>query len=241
MTVPLVISAISLCICVFSFFFFRWYIARKTAARELLADYHAEVYRLIAEIDAAADRDSLLVEERIKTLKKLLDDTDRRIGVYMRELQRSKNGEAMYASLGRGIRAALDSRSAQEIITEGGQENAAVTTKSEGPPQLKTPVQETAPPPGPPPSLPPPPNGTRTGERVDEQRWYGVGQEKAAATTKSEGPPARKRGAKKTKLKVQIAELSARGLSPSEIASRLGLSLAEVDLALNLLYRGNES
>jgi leucyl-tRNA synthetase len=40
---------------------------------------------------------------------------------------------------------------------------------------------------GPPP--PPPKNGTRTGERVVEQMQHGVGQIKATATTKSEGPP----------------------------------------------------
>ena len=216
MTISLIISAASLCVAVFSLFFFSRYIARKTAARELLADYRAEVYRLIAEIDAAADRDSLLVEERIKTLKKLMDDTDRRIGVYMRELQRSRNGEAMYASLGRGIRAALDSRTPQlELI----------------------------------PSDPPPKNGTRTGERVDEQMQNGVDQENATTTTKSEGPPpeppepqeppARKRGAKKPKIKMQIAELAAQGIPPEKIASRLKLSIAEVELALNLLRRNS--
>jgi hypothetical protein len=214
MTIPFVLSAASLCIVVFSFFFFRWYIARKTAARELLADYRAEVYRLIAEIDAAADRDSLLVEERIKTLKKLIDDTDRRIGVYMRELQRSRNGEAMYASLGRGIRAALDSRT----------------------PQLDLIPPETPPP-------PPPEERTRTGERVDEQMRHGAGQEKAAAADKSEGPPqdspSRRRGAKKPKVKMQIAELAAQGIPPQKIASRLKLSIAEVELALNLLHRNS--
>ncbi|MDR2717745.1 MAG: hypothetical protein LBB89_06765 [Treponema sp.] len=189
MTIPLVLSAISLCLCVSGFFFFRRYIERKTAARELLADYRAEVYRLIAEIDAAADRDSLLVEERIKTLKTILDDTDRRISVYMRELQRSRAGEAMYASLGRGIRAALDSR---PVPVE--------PPVSEEPPIPQKPqLQE--------PAVSPPP------------------------------PAAVKRKPKKTKIKVQIAEMSAQGLSPAEIASRLNLSLAEVDLALNLLRR----
>jgi hypothetical protein len=200
MTIPFVISIISLCLCVFSFFFFRRYIARKTAARELLADYRAEVYRLIAEIDAAADRDSLLVEERIKTLRKLLDDTDRRISVYMRELQRSRHGEAMYASLGRGIRAALDSRTPQlELI----------------PPETTPP--EPTPTPTPPVEAPPPPETPP--QETDENAASG------------------KRKPKKAKLKVQIAELSAQGLPPSQIASRLNLSLAEVDLALNLLHR----
>jgi hypothetical protein len=203
MTMPLVLSAASLCLCVCGFFFFRRYIERKTAARELLADYRTEVYRLIAEIDAAADRDSLLVEERIKTLKQLLEDTDRRISVYMRELQRSRAGEAMYASLGRGIRAALDSR----------------------PPQLETPdapisqelpfPQESPIPQEPPAPFKPP----------------------ASPSSAPSNIPAAKRKPKKTKIKVQIAEMAAEGLSPAEIASRLNLSLTEVDLALNLLKR----
>jgi len=196
MTIPFILSAASLCIAVFSFFFCRWYIARKTAARELLADYRAEVYRLIAEIDAAADRDSLLVEERIKTLKKLIDDTDRRISVYMRELQRSRNGEAMYANLGRGIRAALDSRQPQlELIP---QEPPAQEQKAETPPPAP---QETPP------------------------------QEPPASS--------KKRGAKKPKVKIQIAAMAAQGLPPEKIASRLKLSITEVELALNLLHRNS--
>jgi hypothetical protein len=201
MMMSLVFSAASLCVCVIGFFFFRRYIERKTAARELLADYRTEVYRLIAEIDAAADRDSLLVEERIKTLKQLLEDTDRRISVYMRELQRSRAGEAMYSSLGRGIRAALDSR----------------------PPQLETPASQEPPlsqelpfPKEPTASLKPP----------------------AVPSSASANTAAAKRKPKKTtKIKVQIAEMSAEGLSPAEIASRLNLSLTEVDLALNLMRR----
>jgi hypothetical protein len=189
--IPLIVSVTSLCLCVFGFLFLRRYIEKKTAARELLADYRTETYRLIAEIDAAADRDSLLVEERIKTLKQLLDDTDRRIAVYMRELQRSRAGEAMYTSLGRGIRAALDS------------------SPAETPPPAETAppaeAMETAVPPSP--------------------------KEMPAPRESTAG----KRRPKKTKIKAQIAELSAKGLSPPEIASRLNLSLAEVDLALSLL------
>jgi hypothetical protein len=199
MNIPFILSVASLCIVVFSFFFFRRYIARKTAARELLADYRTEVYRLIAEIDAAADRDSLLVEERIKTLKKLIDDTDRRIGVYMRELQRSRNGEAMYASLGRGIRAALDSRTPQlELIPQEETTTPPQEQKAETPPQETPPVQEA-----------------------------------------DESAASRKRKQKKPKLKMQIAEMAALGIPPQKIASRLKLSIAEVELALNLLHRNS--
>ena len=212
--IPLVLSITSICLCVFGFFFFRWYIGRKTAAREHLAGYRTEVNRLTAEIDAAADRDSLLVEERIKmfkkilddidkqieertkTLKKLLDDTDRRISLYIKELQRSRTGEAMYTSLGRGIRAALDSR----------------------PPE-------------------------KTGECADEPQETPAPQETLTpkeTPLSQETQTPQKTTAKKTtknRLKEQIAEMAAQGLSPIETAARLNLSLAEVDLALNLLKR----
>jgi hypothetical protein len=216
MTIPFLISAISLCVCVFSFFFFRWYIGRKTAARELLADYRAEVYRLIAEIDAASDRDSLLVEERIKTLKKIIEDTDRRISVYMRELQRSRSAEAMYNNLGRGIRAALDSRVPQlEPLTGETPRPNDAGSRQETLSQSERLLLETP--------LPPPPAQKNTKKEKPHPR------EAASA--------AGKRKPKKTKLRAQIAELSAQGLSPPQIASRLHLSLAEIDLALNLLQR----
>jgi len=207
MNIPFILSAASLCAVVFSFFFFRWYIARKTAARELLADYRAEVYRLIAEIDAASDRDSLLVEERIKTLKKIIEDTDRRISVYMRELQRSRDGEAMYANLGRGIRAALDSRGPQlELIPL---EKTTEYTELHGEKKEK--------------------------EDTDTKNSVLLRGDKDSEPT----PPSRKRGAKKPKIKVQIAEMAAQGASPQKIASRLKLSIAEVELALNLLRRNS--
>ena len=197
MTTSIAISIISLCLCISGFFVFRWYVARKTAASSLLTEYREEVYRLIANIDAATDRDSLLVEERIKTLKQILDDTDRRIAIYIRELQRSRNTGDMYTSLGRGIHAA---------------------------PDLRPPAPEAK----------PPSAALRTMDDIESAI-----QPPAQAVI-----AAKKRSSKKTpiqpekpKKKVQIAEMSAQGIPPSEIASRLGLSLAEVDLALNLLHR----
>jgi hypothetical protein len=232
MTTSIVISIITLCLCVSGFFFFRWYVGRKTAASELLADYRAETYRLIAEIDAAADRDSLLVEERIKTLKKLLDDTDRRIAVYMKELQRSRAGEQLYTSLGRGIRAALDSQPGQAALfpEEPAPKEAApsmkasdvqeeinllrsTATKLAGSTQRKAVLRDSA--------------------ETEPSSKAATPQKTAENNTASEA--AGKRKPKKAKLKIQIAELSAQGLSPAKIASRLKLSLAEVDLALNLL------
>jgi DNA-binding NarL/FixJ family response regulator len=208
---PLIISVISLCLCIIGFFYFRSFIVRRTAARELLADYREEVYRLIAEIDAATDRDSLLVEERVKTLKKIIEDTDRRIAVYMREQQRSRTGEAMYTSLGRGIRAALDSRILQDASVPQLEPPQAANF-----PQVASRQQETSP-------------------QLDliAPHEAAVSPQRNAAEEKTSA--ASKRKPKKTKLKAQIAELSAKGLTPQQIASRLNLSLAEIELALNLI------
>ncbi|MDR1575701.1 MAG: hypothetical protein LBS37_06825 [Treponema sp.] len=204
MNITDILSAASLILCCFFFLYFRGYIKRRTAAEELLAEYRTEVLRLIAEIDAATDRDALLVEERIKTLKSLLDDTDKRIAVYARELERGRSGAVLYSSLGRGIREApgQDVRPGPPGTAPartGTPENAAQTTSPSAPPGGAAP------------------------------------EHTAKAGGKRSPPPA---PAAKPPLKAQIAELAAGGLPPAGIASRLGLSLSEVDLALSLLGRG---
>ena len=106
MNLALALAAISLALGIILFFYFRWYIQQRSAAKELLAEFRTEVQSLIADIDFATDRDSQLVEERIKTLKILLEDTDKRIAVYIKELERSRTGEAMYTKLGNDMRRA---------------------------------------------------------------------------------------------------------------------------------------
>ncbi|MCL2192757.1 MAG: hypothetical protein FWB78_05105 [Treponema sp.] len=214
MTIPFILSGLSLCVSVLSFFFFRWYIKRKTAATQLLADYRDEVGRLIAEIDTATDRDSLLVEERIKILRKMLEDTDRRIATYVRELQRSRDGEAMYTSLGRGIRSALDSRptpKGAELLQP--QEAASLPPQEEAEPIVEVVhLSETN-------------ETTETTVESDDRHDDEVRQEPLTLPFE------------KSRIKVRIAEMSARGIPTQEIASKLGISIAEVDLALSLLNR----
>jgi hypothetical protein len=222
MQLPLVLAVISLVLCVAFFFYFRRDIERKTSVDRLLADYRTEVYRLIAEIDAVTDRNLRLVEDSVKTLKQIIEDTDKRISVYTRELERSRKGEALYTSLGRGIRAALDS------------EPPAVPAPAVRPPHETASPKETLSPqetPSPqqtlfPQETPPPPKASK--ERRPKKN--------GAKPPQTDVPG---QSASKRKLKVRIAEMSARGLAPHEIASRLNLSLTEVDLALNLLQRPN--
>lgn len=236
MTAPFILSAFSCAICIFSFFFFRWYIKRNTAAEQLLAEYRAEVYRLIAEIDSATDRDSLLVEERIKSLKQTLDDTDKRIAVYLRELDRSRSSEAMYANLGRGIRSALNQQKDAAPPPQGESRSvqpaaAGSQNPAEAPPVPGQNMQEAA---------------ALAGESAEAAMRDAKASRKhpgrkhpahRAASSEGDGGANAKKPAVKSRRKTQIAEMAARGLSPAEIASHLDISLSEVDLALNLMSR----
>jgi len=230
-TIPLVISIISLSLCISGFFFLRWYISQKTDASRLLEEYRDEVYRLISEIDAATDRDSRLVEDRIKNLRTLLDDTDKRISVYTRELQRSRNSEAIYKNLGRGIRAALDSIPAGELPAEAPPPVEPVSPVESAPPVEPSSSAETTSP-------------VEINELpfTDEEKGRGSPQARGAGKQKKRKkantpPPAAH--PEKSGIKMQIAQMAIQGLSPSEIASRLDISSAEVDLALQLLKIGS--
>jgi hypothetical protein len=106
MTLAIIFSASSLILCGFFFLYFQAYIRRKTAPQEILEDYREEVNKLIFEIDAATERDAYLVEERIKSLKNMLEELDKKIEVYVREFERRRNTETVYNSLGRNAKPA---------------------------------------------------------------------------------------------------------------------------------------
>jgi len=170
----------------FLFLYFRWYIKKRTSVSEQLNEYRTEVNRLNAEIDRITDRDSQLIEDRVKKLKELLEETDRRVSVYVKELDKSKRGEALYTSLGRGIRAAL---------------------KTEEEPAQSAPP----PPPARPANLPPP-----------------VPPSAPAKEEPPSKPPS------KRQIRSSIDQLLNEGLTPEQVASRLEISIAEVNLAINL-------
>jgi hypothetical protein len=140
MALALVFSAAGLVISGFSFVYLLAYLRRRTGARRILEDFEEEVNKLIAGIDAAADRDITLLEDRSAALKALLDTLDRRIATYARELDRREQQETAYAALGRGLRSSL--------------RVSPPVPASESPPEL-VPEPLPAPPPEPTPELPP--------------------------------------------------------------------------------------
>ena len=171
-----IISIICLSLCLLMFFYFKWYIKKSTSDSEL-EKYRSEIKKLESDLDAVTDRNLQLIEDSIPKLKILLEETDQRIAVYNKELERSRSGETLYTSLGRGIRAAL------KTIDEPAQQQPAVQSPS------------------------------------------------AVQPPEPEVPPT------KQQIRSAIDAFIDEGLSTEEIASRLDISIAEVNLAMNLFRR----
>jgi hypothetical protein len=171
MTLSIVFSAASLILCGFFFLYFQSYLRKKTAPREILEDYREEVHKLIFEIDAATERDSLLVEERIKILKNLLGEVDKKMEVYAREFERRRSTETVYNALGRSPKAAAAPRTVPPPP-------AAAEPSSAAPrPPEKPPAASPAPP-------PPAPDGRPLKDQVAELAAQGLSPDAIAARLK---------------------------------------------------------
>ena len=221
MNITYVILLICIALNFFMFFYFKWYVKRRTSASGFLPEYRAEVNRLIADIDAATDRDSQLVEERIKRLKEILDDTDKRISVYVKELEKSRTGEALYTSLGYGIRAALKTEAEPAQA-----QNAPVPQLSVVRPNVVRPNIEVQPQPV---SVSRQTLPYENASAVKQPEYSA--RKNTAAEQQAQKPPS------KRQIRAHIDLLANEGLPVEAIASQLGISIAEVDLAMNLRKR----
>jgi hypothetical protein len=223
MTLSVVFSAVSLVICGFSFICLMAYLRRRTGARRILEDFEEEVNKLIAGMDAAADRDITLLEDRSATIKAMLETLDRRLAAYARELERREKQEAAlealspeggsgasgvrtegaYAALGRGLRSSLQVNP---------QEPSAPPSGPTDPPAAASAVTGggSAEPPG--------PVGPDAAESPPRPRFVRSATPVRARPTLAE----------------QARELYRNGFSQETIAVRLGATLAEINLALAL-------
>jgi hypothetical protein len=187
---PLLLSSTALLISIFSFFFFKSYLKRRTGQEQILAEMREEVNNILRTINETTDRDISLIEEREKVLRDLLNEIEKRIKVYIREMEGCREAENTYKALrseepGRkpsAAYAALGSKRYKKNV-----QDTASQAKAESVPSVEA---EPVPPPLNPPSM---------GE--------------------------------------QIRSLLRSGISETVIASRLGVSIAEVEFAAALLER----
>jgi hypothetical protein len=103
---PLLFSAAALIVAFFSFFHFKSYLKRRTGQERILAEMREEVDNILKSINETTERDISLIEEREKNLKNLLAQTqacvadiEKRIKVYIKEMDVRRDAEAAYAAL----------------------------------------------------------------------------------------------------------------------------------------------
>jgi hypothetical protein len=193
MSLSVFFSGAAFFLCIFFFFFFNRSIRRRTGPDHILAEIRDEVGRLIADIEKSTDDSLTLLEDRVGAVKALLEDVDKRLGLYTRELDKKRLQEKAYAELGRNrLRSAEPPapRSAPELFVPPGEEG--------------------------------PPPGEGPGQAAADPRF---------TLAAKEIPP------KAPSLPEQAAELARAGFSSNLIASRLGISISEVELAVAIAER----
>ena len=93
------LSALAFAISVFSFFFFKSYLKRRTGQERILSEFREEVEKILRWIDGTTDRSISLVEDKEKNLKSVLEEIDKRLMVYIRELDKRRESEAAHTTL----------------------------------------------------------------------------------------------------------------------------------------------
>jgi hypothetical protein len=146
------------------------------------------------------------VEDRVKTLKALLEDVDRRIALLAGEVSRRHTQEEVYIELGKLRNPAVIS------------EPAASASPPVTPPQVSPAATASA--------VSPPAAETGAGRHPPSQT-YSPRIVRSATPIVPKPPP----------FAEQVAGLYRAGLSPDLIATRLGVALSEVELAIALAER----
>ena len=88
-----IFSSAALLVSIISFFVIFFYVKKRTAVDRIPSETRQEVASIINEIDRITDRDSELIEDRVKKLKSLLADVDRRIATHEKQLDNYKTAE----------------------------------------------------------------------------------------------------------------------------------------------------
>jgi hypothetical protein len=209
-------AAVSLVLWAGAFLYLRFYVSRRTNAKRILSEFSEEVGKLVSDIDATTDRDLQLVEDRMKALRALLDETDKRVATMRREIDRRVSEERAYSELGRRSRTMpLFAEAETPLVSRA---DSAEQARPRPAVQASSPAAASngsvAPLPGAGSSLPPPSAGEATEARFIRAQLQVAPKEQPFAE--------------------KVAELHRAGFSPELIANRLGKTVGEVDLAIAL-------
>ena len=212
MYLPLLISALAFSISFVSFIYFRSYLKRRTSQERILAELQEEVNSILKSINDTTDRNISLIEDSEKKLKNLLSEIEKRLRVYVREMERFGNVRTLETR----ITDATPHGPVQGTESHGTADKPTAEKYSElgknryrlnkpSQNQVAQPAEATEAPKAPEPTFPIP--------------NFDIKPETA------EKPP----------LAEQVRSLLRSGFSAAIVAGRLGVSIAEVELAAALL------
>jgi hypothetical protein len=193
---PFLISVLALITSVFSFFYIKSYLKRRTSQERILSELQEEVNLILKSINETTERDITLIEGREKDLKILLAEIDKRIKAYLREMDNVRKAEETYQELGKN-RYRMNRQPDLQAAGAGGKNEAQKTPESGG-------------------AYPLPDFNLKT--------------DADASSLPEAGAPS---------MGEQIRSLLRSGFPEAAIASRLGISIAEVEFAAALLERHN--
>ena len=239
------------------FLYLRSYIRRRTSPDHILTLLQEEVRQLEADIDEKTEQNLQLLEEKIKSLREICAEAERRIAVYSRELEKREAENQVMTTLNMPpLLKKLDVRSGEkqdgavkqaEFAMQAGSAKQAGITKQAGAAEAAYRVQTRQsrrqsifPPPK---QLPPeqtPSGQTPLGQALPEQALSGQSPEQTPPEPKKQPVITFSReplAIKPPPMKDRVAELYRAGFDADLIAKRLGLSLGEVQLYFNLLEK----
>lgn len=194
----------------------------------LLGEIRKEVRVLNIEINETADRNISLLEDRMDSLRSLLDEADRRMGVVRKELSARAAEREVYSHLGRPRpRAGEEAQGG-----EGGYAGFAPAAPGPGP----RPAERLEPRPEPRPEP-----RAAGGEDAEGRLPEAAGAEepiRLELSREPRRPPEIRRASESVipprPLRERAIELHRKGFSPDIIAARLGATVAEIELLVSL-------
>jgi len=206
-TLLFLFSVTALIISVFSFFYFKSYLKRRTSQERILSELQEEVNFILKSINETTERDITLIEGREKDLKSLLEEIDKRLKIYLREMDHARN-------LPPSPKGEVPLRNAEEVYRELGK-NRYRTNRH------------------------PAPQAGEAEKKIETQKKaesgdafplpdFDLKKETDTSPAPAAGTPS---------IGEQIHSLLRSGLSEAVIASRLGISIAEVEFASAILER----
>lgn len=195
--------------CVLMLVFFRRLSARLSPDR-ILGEIRGELDRLVADLGRETDRDVALLENRIQGLRSLIDEADRRIVLAGRETAKRLDEEATLEALSRP--AATPTR--KPVPAEPSPAAGAVS-----PPETAGPLSA----------------GTEV-SGADSGPVGVTGVYSRASIARSRIANGERRIEPVVPTRERVVSLADRGFSPDLIASKLSLSLGEVELILDMHF-----